>query len=92
MHFRGKDWRYIAHYPDGQEKTLLYVPEYDYNWQESYIYKDPITIPKGTRLECIAHFDNSERNFMNPDPTKNVRFGNQSWDEMMIGYFDYYAK
>ncbi|MHC5110043.1 MAG: redoxin domain-containing protein [Planctomycetota bacterium] len=92
MHFRGKDWRFIAHYPDGREKTLLYVPQYDYNWQESYIYKNPVVLPKGTRLECVAHFDNSANNFVNPDPTATVRFGEQSWDEMMIGYIDYVAE
>jgi peroxiredoxin len=89
MHFRGKDWKYVAHYPDGRSETLLHVPTYDYNWQESYILRERIKIPKGTRLEGIAHFDNSADNFANPDPTIAVRFGEQTWDEMMIGYFDY---
>ena len=87
--FRGKEWKYIAHYPDGRSETLLHVPKYDYNWQESYILRERISIPKGTRLEGIAHFDNSENNFANPDPTIAVRFGEQTWDEMMIGYFDF---
>ena len=91
MHFRGKDWTYIAHYPDGRSEPLLSVPRYDYNWQESYILRKPIFAPKGMRLECIAHFDNSADNFVNPDPTVAVGFGEQSWDEMMIGYFDYVA-
>lgn len=89
MHFRGKDWKYVAHYPDGKSETLLYIPEYDYNWQESYVLSEPIVLPKGTRLECIAHFDNSASNFQNPDPTVEVKFGEQSWEEMMIGYIDY---
>ena len=89
MHFRGKSWKFIAHYPDGREELLLNVPVYDYSWQESYIFKTPIIMPKGARLECIAHYDNSEGNFVNPDPTVAVRFGEQSWEEMMIGYFDY---
>jgi len=89
MHFRGKDWTFLAHLPDGETKTLLVVPRYDYNWQESYILKKPRLLPKGTRIECIAHYDNSSENFSNPDPTVAVRFGDQSWEEMMIGYFDY---
>ncbi len=89
MHFRGKAWKYLAHYPDGTTKTLLDIPNYDYNWQESYILKEPIMVPKGTRIECIARFDNSDGNLVNPDPTADVRFGEQTWEEMMIGYVDY---
>ncbi len=89
MHFRGKDWKYIAHYPDGTSKELLHVPTYDYNWQESYALKDPISLPKGTELECIAHYDNSADNFMNPDPNITVRYGDQSWEEMFFGFIDY---
>ena len=89
MHIRGKDWTYLAHMPDGETKTLLSVPRYDYNWQESYVLKEPRFLPKGTTIECIAHFDNSSENFVNPDPTATVRFGDQTWEEMMIGYFDY---
>lgn len=91
MHTRGKDWTYTAHLPGGEEKKLLFVPRYDFNWQESYILKEPITLPKDTKLECIAHFDNSESNFRNPDPTVAVKFGEQTWEEMMIGYLDYVA-
>ena len=89
MHFRGKDFTYIAHLPDGTDKELLSVSKYDYNWQEGYILKESIILPAGTELECIAHFDNSEGNFANPDPTQSVRFGEQTWEEMMIGYIDY---
>ena len=89
MHFRGKDWKYIAHYTDGTQKTLLYVPNYDYNWQEIYVLREPLEFPRGTSLACIAHYDNSADNFTNPDPTRTVGWGDQSWDEMMIGYVDY---
>ena len=89
MHFRGKDWKYVAHFPDGSQKVLLSVPRYDYNWQESYILQEPILMPKGTKLECIAHYDNSSENFLNPDATKAVRYGDQSWEEMFFGFFDY---
>ena len=65
------------------------MPRYEYNWQESYILKEPVLLPKGTTLECIAHYDNSKENFVNPDPTVAVKFGDQSWDEMMFGYIDY---
>ena len=89
MHFRGKDWKYIAKFPDGREQILLHVPRYDFNWQESYILKTPLFMPKGTTLQCIAHYDNSDANFANPDPTKVVSWGEQTWEEMMIGYFDH---
>lgn len=89
MHFRGKSWTYVAHLPDGKTETLLNVPNYDYNWQESYILERPKPLPAGTRIECIAHYDNSAANFVNPDPAVAVRWGDQSWDEMMIGYIDY---
>lgn len=89
MHFRGKSWEYVATFPDQTKKTLLSVPKYNYSWQESYILKEPMRIPAGTKVECIAHYDNSAENFVNPDPTKAVKFGEQSWDEMMIGYVDY---
>jgi mono/diheme cytochrome c family protein len=87
MHLRGKDFTYIAHYPDGRSETLLHVPKYDFNWQLTYVPKEPIKLPKGTRLECIAHFDNSTKNKFNPDPTQAVRWGDQTWEEMMIGWY-----
>jgi len=87
MHVRGKDMIYIAHYPDGTSETLLSVPKYDFNWQLSYQLKTPKVLPKGTQLEVIAHFDNSPQNKFNPDPTKDVRWGDQTWEEMMIGFF-----
>ena len=88
MHLRGKAFRYIAKYPDGKSEILLDVPQYDFNWQNGYQLKTPKRLPKGTIIECIAHFDNSTKNIANPDPTKIVRWGDQTWEEMMIGYFD----
>ena len=87
MHVRGKDMTYIAHYPDGREETLLSVPKYDFNWQISYILDKPKMLPKGTTVEVIAHFDNSANTKFNPDPTQAVRWGDQTWEEMMIGFF-----
>jgi len=87
MHVRGKDMTYIAHYPDGRDETLLSVPKYDFNWQITYELSEPKVLPKGTRLEVIAHFDNSTTNRFNPDPTQSVRWGDQTWEEMMIGFF-----
>ncbi|MDX2033000.1 MAG: cytochrome c [Blastocatellia bacterium] len=89
MHLRGKDYLYRATYPDGRSEVLLSVPKYDFGWQVYYYPRKPIKLPKGTRIETIAHFDNSVRNPQNPDPTKPVRFGEQTWEEMMNGFFDY---
>jgi len=89
MHVRGKDFTYTAVYPDGRSEVVLRVPRYDFNWQLLYQFKDPLFLPKGARLDCVAHFDNSAKNKYNPDPTKEVRWGDQTWEEMMIGWFDY---
>lgn len=88
MHLRGKDFEYRAVYPTGETQTLLKVPHYDFNWQLSYELKDELLLPKETRIECTAHHDNSANNKYNPDPTKEVRWGDQTWEEMMIGWFD----
>ena len=88
MHLRGKSFRYEAEYPTGEREVLLDVPRYDFNWQLRYELAKPLVLPKGTILYCTAHFDNSEDNLANPDPTKTVRWGNQSWEEMMIGFFN----
>ncbi len=90
MHLRGKDFIFIAHFPDGTTKTLLSVPKYDFNWQTYYVPQEPVAAPKGTRIECIAHFDNSTANKFNPDPTKAVKWGDQTWEEMMIGWIGFY--
>jgi hypothetical protein len=88
MHFRGKSFEYRATYPNGQKEVLLSVPHYDFNWQLSYNLAREKKLPKGTVIECEAHFDNSPNNRYNPDPTKEVHFGEQTWEEMMIGFFD----
>jgi mono/diheme cytochrome c family protein len=87
MHVRGKDMTYIAHYPDGTSETLLSVPRYDFNWQITYELAEPKVLPKDTRVEVIAHYDNSPGNKYNPDPSKDVRWGDQTWEEMMIGFW-----
>lgn len=89
MHVRGKDFEYKLVYPDGTSKILLRVPKYDFNWQLVYLVKEPIAVPKGSRIDCVAHFDNSANNRFNPDPTQTVRWGDQTWEEMMIGWIDY---
>ena len=92
MHVRGKDMTYIAHYPDGTSETLLSVPKWDFNWQITYMLAKPKVLPKGTELEVIAHYDNSANNKFNPDPSKDVRWGDQTWEEMMIGFFSTIAE
>jgi peroxiredoxin len=87
MHVRGKDFKYEVIYPDGKRELLLDVPRYDFNWQLWYNYAEPKFLPKGTRMICTAHFDNSQENPSNPDPNKTVRWGEQTWDEMMFGFF-----
>lgn len=87
MHVRGKSITYTAFYPDGHSEVLLNVPHYDFNWQHSYVPKEAIKLPKGTRLEVVAHFDNSTKNKYNPDPSQTVRWGDQTWEEMMIGWY-----
>lgn len=89
MHLRGKAMRYIAHYPDGHAQTLLYVPTYSFNWQFTYQAKEPIALPKGTRIEVIGEYDNSANNPLNPDPKKPVRWGSASEMEMMDGWLEY---
>ncbi len=92
MHLRGKDFLYRATYPSGESEVLLSVPRYDFAWQLIYVPAGEKLLPKGTKLQAIAHFDNSANNKANPDATKPVRFGEQSWEEMMIGFFDVAVK
>lgn len=89
MHLRGKSMTYEAVLPDGTRQTLLDVPSYNFNWQTMYKLAQPVPLPKGTRIMVTAKFDNSEKNKYNPDPAKAVRFGDPTYDEMMIGYFDF---
>ena len=88
MHVRGKSFEYRVTYPTGETETLLTVPKYDFNWQLSYYLKQPKVLPKGTVIECIAHFDNSPNNPFNPDPGKEVFWGDQTWEEMVAGFVD----
>jgi hypothetical protein len=89
MHLRGKDMKMTAYYPDGRSEVLINVPKYSFNWQTNYYLKTPKAMPKGTRVEVVAHFDNSTNNKYNPDPAKPVRFGDPTYDEMMIGFVDF---
>ncbi|HEV8069794.1 MAG TPA: redoxin domain-containing protein [Planctomycetaceae bacterium] len=88
MHLRGKSFFYEAVFANGKRQTLLDVPKYDFNWQTSYREEQPLKFPAGTRIHAIAHFDNSEENLNNPNPKAPVTWGDQTYEEMMIGYFD----
>ncbi len=89
MHVRGKDFTYTVVYPDGHSEIVLRVPKYNFSWQLVYREQEPLFLPKGARIDCVAHFNNSLNNPANPDPAKEVHWGPQTWDEMMIGWFDY---
>ena len=88
MHIRGKSFRYELTQPNGKKEVLLDVPQYDFNWQNWFELQKPLMIPAGSTLLCTAHYDNSDNNIFNPDPTRPVRWGDQTWDEMMIGWYD----
>jgi peroxiredoxin len=88
MHLRGKSFRYTARYPEDEKEILLDVPRYDFNWQMSYRLTEPKPLPEGTTIRLEAAFDNSKNNLHNPDPNDSVRWGDQTFEEMMIGYFD----
>jgi hypothetical protein len=81
-HLRGKGWEYRLVYPDGHKEVVLAVPSYDFNWQTYYLFASPLAMPRGTRIEASAWYDNSPRNAANPDPTRLVRWGEQTWDVM----------
>jgi mono/diheme cytochrome c family protein len=89
MHYRGAAMDYKVFYPDGREEVLLNVPNYSFSWQTTYVPKQPIAIPKGTRFLVTGYFDNSAKNKFNPDPTQWVRFGQPTYDEMMAGLINY---
>ncbi|HYL97574.1 MAG TPA: thiol-disulfide isomerase [Blastocatellia bacterium] len=89
MHYRGKAMQYELTYPDGHSETLLNVPNYSFSWQTAYKPVSPIRVPAGSTLKVTGYFDNSPKNKFNPDPTKAVRFGEPTYDEMMIGFLDY---
>lgn len=87
MHVRGKAFKYTLEYPDGKSEVLLDVPRYDFNWQNTYEFAEPKIAPAGSVLKCVAHYDNSSENLANPDPNVAVRWGEQTWEEMMLGWF-----
>ncbi|MBC8138806.1 MAG: redoxin domain-containing protein [Fibrella sp.] len=89
MHVRATACRYDLVTPDGDRETLLDVPRYDFNWQLTYRRATPLPVPKGSRIEFTGWFDNSAKNPHNPDPTKTVRWGSQTYDEMLLGYVEY---
>lgn len=88
MHVRGKSFQMRAVYPNGESEILLDIPKYDFNWQPYYYLETPKPLPRGTRIESTGYFDNSANNPFNPDPSATIFWGPQSWDEMMIGWFD----
>jgi peroxiredoxin len=87
-HLRGKAFKFEAVYPDGKQEVLLDCPKYDFNWQNTYHLAKPKLLPKGTTIHGVAHYDNSTKNRSNPNPNATVKWGDQTWEEMMIGYFD----
>jgi Copper type II ascorbate-dependent monooxygenase, C-terminal domain len=90
-HLRGKSWQYRLIYPDGRSKVVLSVPHYDFNWQTYYLYSKPLAVPKGSRLEATAVYDNSVNNLSNPDPKIEVHWGEQTWQEMQYTGITYYV-
>jgi hypothetical protein len=91
MHNRGKSMEFKVFYPDGRSEVLLNVPRYDFAWQTIFNLKQPVAIPKGSRIMVTGYFDNSAKNKFNPDPAQAVRFGDPTADEMMVGTIDYTA-
>ncbi len=91
MHLRGKAFKFEVEYPDGSHEVLLDIPRYDFNWQLTYKYSEPKLIPKGSKITVTGTFDNGVDNPANPDPTKTVRWGDQTDEEMLLGYFEYYV-
>jgi hypothetical protein len=89
MHLRGRSFRIEAKYPDGQQETLLNVPNYDFNWQTTYRLHEPKPVPKGTELTIVGHHNNSTTNLANPDPSSPVRWGDQTWEEMLIALYEW---
>ena len=92
MHVRGSAYRYELVAPDGTTTTLLDIPAYDFDWQLRYVLAEPVRVAKGSVIRGIGTFDNSAGNPANPDPDATVRFGEQTWDEMQIGYWEAYER
>jgi hypothetical protein len=92
MHVRGKSFKYTIVYPGKRREVVLDIPHYDFNWQTEYRLASPIQVPAGTRMRCDATFDNSDGNLNNPNSKAWVSWGDQTYEEMMIGYFHYAVK
>jgi hypothetical protein len=88
-HLRGKAAQYELKTPDGRTQKLLDVPHYDFNWQLQYRFTEPVLAPRGSTLTYTAWYDNSDKNPANPDPTRTVRWGQQTYEEMHLGYLEY---
>jgi hypothetical protein len=89
MHLRGKAAKFVATFPDGREQLLLDVPKYDFNWQHSYTYREPVFAPKGTKVHMTLAWDNSAGNPANPDPTAEVTWGQPTTAEMGLGFMKF---
>jgi len=87
MHYRGKSLKFTALFPDGRELLIASIPNYNFNWQRYYDFEEPLFIPAGTKLTTTGVYDNSAQNSANPDPTVEVGWGEQTWQEMLAGYF-----
>ena len=87
MHFRGKRMKFTAQYPDGSEELLLSVPAYSFNWQLAHELEEPLSIPAGTKIVATGAFDNSSQNTFNPDANTEINWGEQSWEEMFMGFY-----
>ena len=90
MNYRGKKMRFMVEAPDGSTQQLLSVPAYNYGWQPHYLLDTPVAVSAGSKLHVIGAFDNSESNPTNPDPSLEIKFGLNSWEEMFTGYFTYH--
>ncbi len=89
MHYRGYDANFVLRYPDGREQEILNVPNYQFNWQKVYDFKEPMYVPAGSELVFTGTFDNSETNPFNPDPSQTLTWGEQTWQEMFFGFYRY---
>lgn len=89
MHFRGKRMKFKAVYPDGSEEMLLSVPAYSFNWQLAHELEEPLRVPAGTKIVATGAFDNSSQNTFNPDPNSEIIWGEQSWEEMFMGFYSW---
>ena len=81
-HLRGKKWAYTLELPNGEKKSILSVPRYDFNWQTYYMFREPLQVPKGSKIVSTAWYDNSAANKSNPNPNVDVLWGDQTWQEM----------